>query len=78
MPDGIETFIEIGPGRTLSNMIRKIDSTVRIYAVAELDQILREVQMMLKGKAAIVTGGSRGIGAAIVRKAGLPGRRMSP
>ena len=43
--DGMETFIEIGPGRTLSNMIRKIDSTVRIYAVAELDQILREVQI---------------------------------
>ncbi len=27
--DGINTFIELGPGRTLTNMVRKIDSTVR-------------------------------------------------
>lgn len=28
--DGIDTFIEIGPGRTLANMIKKIDPTVTV------------------------------------------------
>lgn len=31
--DGVDTFIEIGPGKTLSNMIKKIDETVRVYSV---------------------------------------------
>jgi len=33
--DGIDAFIEIGPGRTLSNMIRKIDDTVHVKTVYE-------------------------------------------
>ncbi len=33
--DGIDTFIEIGPGRTLTNMIRKIDSGVKAQTVTE-------------------------------------------
>lgn len=32
---GIDTFIEIGPGRTLTNMIKKIDPTVRAFTVTE-------------------------------------------
>lgn len=40
---GIDTFIEIGPGRTLTNMIRKIDTTVRTYCVSDLSLILTEV-----------------------------------
>lgn len=33
--DGIDTFIEIGPGKTLTNMIRKTDSRVTAFAVSE-------------------------------------------
>ena len=33
--DGVDTFIEIGPGRTLTNMIRKISADVRAVSVAE-------------------------------------------
>lgn len=42
--EGINTFIEIGPGKTLSNMIKKIDGNVKIYSVSDLDTLLSEVE----------------------------------
>ncbi|WP_458862484.1 ACP S-malonyltransferase [Acidaminobacterium chupaoyuni] len=42
--DGADTFIEIGPGKTLVNMIRKIDTSVKLYSVSELPVLLSEVK----------------------------------
>lgn len=42
--DGVDIFIEIGPGKTLGNMISKIDSSVKMYSVAELDKLFAEVK----------------------------------
>ena len=32
---GADTFVEIGPGKTLTNMIKKIDGTVRAVTFTE-------------------------------------------
>lgn len=39
--DGVDTFIEIGPGRTLTNMIKKTDETVKAVTVYDY---LKEVE----------------------------------
>lgn len=41
---GVDTFIEVGPGNTLTNMIGKIDVGVKTYNVADLATILAEVK----------------------------------
>ena len=40
---GIDTFIEIGPGRTLTNMMAKIDNSVKVYCISDIDAVLSEV-----------------------------------
>ena len=40
---GIDTFVEIGPGKTLINMIKKIDPEVRVFSVSEPDTLLSEI-----------------------------------
>ncbi|MBQ8409384.1 MAG: ACP S-malonyltransferase [Clostridia bacterium] len=40
---GIDTFIEIGPGKTLMNMVKKISTDVKVYSVSDLATILSEV-----------------------------------
>lgn len=41
--DGIDTFVEIGPGKTLSNMITRIDSGVKTFSVSEMSAVLAGV-----------------------------------
>lgn len=40
---GMDTFIEIGPGKTLMNMIKKINAEVKVYSVSDLATVLAEV-----------------------------------
>lgn len=44
---GVDTFVEIGPGKTLTGFIRKIDKTVRMYniqTVADMEQVLAQLK----------------------------------
>ena len=40
---GMDTFIEIGPGKTLTNMVKKILPQAKTYCVAEMETLLKEV-----------------------------------
>lgn len=39
--DGADTFIEIGPGRTLSGFMRKIDRSVTVYNIEHVEDLAR-------------------------------------
>lgn len=37
--DGVDVFVEIGPGRTLAGFLKKIDRSVKVYNVATWDDV---------------------------------------
>ncbi len=44
---GVDTFIEIGPGKTLSGFVRKINSDVTVYSITtveDLNKCLKEIK----------------------------------
>ena len=68
---GINQFIEIGPGKVLSGLIKRIDRNVKVSAInTEEDIKLINIRLMnsLKNKNIIITGASGGIGNSIVNK----------
>lgn len=44
LADGVDTFIEIGPGRTLAGFIKKIDRTVRVLNIEKLEDVDKAVE----------------------------------
>jgi len=42
--DGYDSFVEVGPGKTLSGFISKIDSNVRVYNVSGLETLENTVR----------------------------------
>lgn len=44
--DGVDAFVEIGPGKTLSSFVRKINRNVKVYNIerpADLDRVMEEL-----------------------------------
>ena len=45
---GVETFVEIGPGNTLAGLIKKINKDVKVFNVSDFDSI-HQVKEQVKG-----------------------------
>lgn len=47
--DGVDTFIEVGPGNTLTGLINKIDASVKTYNVDSADSLSATIQEVTHG-----------------------------
>ncbi len=45
--DGVDTFVEIGPGRTLAGFLRKINREVKVYNIASWEDMERVVEELV-------------------------------
>ena len=43
LAEGVDTFIEIGPGKTLSGFMKKIDKDAKVYAVGTVEELEKMV-----------------------------------
>jgi len=46
--EGVDTFVEVGPGKVLTGLIRKIDRTVTTYSIFDVDSLNKTMEQ-LKG-----------------------------
>ena len=74
---GVSHFIEIGPGKVLSGLIKRIDKSVKINTINSESDI-KDLKNMndLKGKNIIVTGASGGIGNSIIEQLSSTGANI--
>ncbi|MED3624260.1 ACP S-malonyltransferase [Neobacillus thermocopriae] len=47
---GVDTFIEIGPGKVLSGLIKKIDKTVKVFSVSDQESSLTVLEALKEEK----------------------------
>ena len=46
LADGVDTVIEIGPGKTLAGFMRKIDRSAKVYNVEKLEDVQKVVEAL--------------------------------
>ena len=46
LADGVDTFVEIGPGKTLAGFMRKIDRSAKVYNVEKLEDVQKVVEAL--------------------------------
>ena len=48
---GVDTFVEIGPGKTLAGFLRKIDRSVTVYNIQTAEDMYAVVEACRKAEA---------------------------
>jgi [acyl-carrier-protein] S-malonyltransferase len=43
---GVDTFVEVGPGKVLSGLIKKIDRSVAIFSVSDKESLLKTIESL--------------------------------
>ena len=54
--DGVDTFIEIGPGKTLGSFVRKIDRNVKVYNIEKPEDVAQAVLFLAGDASDYITG----------------------
>lgn len=49
LADGVDTFVEIGPGKTLAGFLRKIDRSAKVYNIQTVEDVEKTVQEIKAG-----------------------------
>ena len=47
---GVDTFVEIGPGKTMAGFVKKIDADVKIFNIEEYEDIEKVCSQILEAK----------------------------
>ena len=46
LKEGVDTFIEIGPGKVLSGFVKKIDKEVKVYSIETVEDMNNVIKEM--------------------------------
>ena len=65
---GVKNFIEIGPGKALSGMVKRTLKEVNSFSINSNLAILKNFKNGLKNKKVLITGATGGIGNSLVKK----------
>ena len=66
--NGINDFIEIGPGKVLSGLVKRTNDKVSTKSLNKIDDIKNLKMNSLKDKKVLITGATGGIGGSLVKK----------